>query len=62
LKGEADDNLDGEVTLGELSAFLGRSVPPAAKSAFNQEQHPQILPTLQPGSQHASLLLTKPTP
>jgi hypothetical protein len=60
LKGEADDNLDGEVTLGELGAFVGRSVPAAAKSAFNQEQHPQILPILQPGSQPASLLLTKP--
>ncbi len=61
LKGEADDNLDGEVTLGELSAFLGRSVPPAAKSAFNQEQQPQVLPPLQSGSKFSSLLLTKPT-
>ncbi|MDQ6735056.1 MAG: hypothetical protein M3Z35_13245, partial [Nitrospirota bacterium] len=41
LKGEADDNLDGEVTLGELGSFVGRSVPAAAKSAFNQEQYPQ---------------------
>ena len=61
LKGEADDNLDGEVTLGELSAFLGRSVPPAAKSAFNQEQHPQVLPALQSGSMSSLLLLTKPS-
>jgi uncharacterized caspase-like protein len=61
LKGEADDNLDGEVTLGELSAFVGRSVPAAAKSAFNQEQYPQVLPALQPGSKSSSLLLTKPT-
>ena len=61
LKGEADDNFDGDVTLGELSAFLGRSVPPAAKSAFNQEQQPQVLPALQPGSKFSSLLLTKPT-
>jgi hypothetical protein len=61
LKGEADDNLDGEVTLGELSAFVGRSVPAAAKSAFNQEQYPQVLPALQPGTKSSSLLLTKPT-
>jgi hypothetical protein len=61
LKGEADDNLDGEVTLGELSAFVGRSVPAAAKSAFNQEQHPQVLPALQPSSKSSSLSLTKPT-
>lgn len=61
LKGEADDNLDGDVTLGELGGFLARSVPPAAKSAFNQEQQPQVLPALQPGSKFFSLLLTKPT-
>jgi hypothetical protein len=61
LKGEADDNLDGDVTLGELSAFVARSVPAAAKSAFNQEQYPQVLPALQPGSKSSSLLLTKPT-
>jgi hypothetical protein len=61
LKGEADDNLDGDVTLGELSAFVGRSVPAAAKSAFNQEQYPQVLPALEPGSKSSSLLLTKPT-
>jgi hypothetical protein len=62
LKGEADDNLNGEITLGELSNFLGRSVPPAAKSAFNQEQHPQVVPALQPDSKQASVLLTKPAP
>lgn len=61
LKGEADDNLDGEVTLGELGSFVGRSVPAAAKSAFNQEQQPQILPPLLPGSKSSSILLTRPT-
>ena len=61
LKGEADDNLDGEVTLGELGTFLGRSVPAAAKSAYNQEQHPQILPPLQSVSKSSSVLLNKPT-
>lgn len=61
LKGEADDNLDGEVTLGELSSFVGRSVPAAAKSAFNQDQQPQILPPLLPGSKSSSILLTRPT-
>src|SRR5687768_10675991 len=33
------------------SAFLERSVPPAAKSAFHQEQQSQVLPPLQPGQQ-----------
>jgi uncharacterized caspase-like protein len=59
LKGEADDNLDGEVTVGELAAFVSRSVPPAAKSAFNQEQHPHILPAGQSGVNPT--LLTKPS-
>jgi hypothetical protein len=59
LKGEADENLDGEVTLGELAAFVSRSVPPAAKSAFNQEQLPHILPTGQSGANPT--LLTKPS-
>lgn len=60
LKGEADDNLDGAVILSELAAFLNRSVPPAAKSAFNQEQYPQALPA---GLASANpTLLTKPSP
>lgn len=58
LKGEADDNLDGEVMLGELAAFISRSVPPAAKSAFHQEQYPQVLPAILAGA--GTTLLTKP--
>jgi len=60
LKGEADTNHDGAVTLGELTAFLGQAVPAAARSDFRQEQHPQILPSLNPASKLASLTLTKP--
>ena len=59
LKGEADENLDGEVTLGELGAFLQRAVPPAARSAFNQEQHPLIAFPTGPNGRPASVLLTK---
>lgn len=55
LKGEADENLDGEVTLAELGAFVMRSVPAAAKSAFNQEQRPMVQPPLQ-GTSKASLI------
>jgi len=60
LKGEADTNHDGAVTLGELTAFLGQAVPAAARSDFRQEQHPLILPPLNPASKLASLTLTKP--
>lgn len=60
LKGEADANLDGEVTLGELAAFLGQAVPAAARSNFRQEQRPLIFPPIDPASKLASLTLTKP--
>jgi len=59
LKGEADENLDGEVTLGELGVFLQRTVPVAAKTAFNQEQHPLIALPSGPSGKPASVLLTK---
>ncbi|HET8580375.1 MAG TPA: hypothetical protein VFL31_05190, partial [Nitrospiraceae bacterium] len=60
LKGEADANRDGEVTLGELTAFLGQTVPAAARSNFRQEQRPLIFPPIDPASKLASLTLTKP--
>ena len=60
LKGEADTNRDGEVTLGELTAFLGQTVPAAARSSFRQEQRPLILPPIDPASKLAGLTLTKP--
>ena len=60
LKGEADTNRDGEVTLGELTAFLGQTVPAAALSSFKQEQRPLILPPIDPASKLAGLTLTKP--
>jgi hypothetical protein len=59
LKGEADENLDGEVTLGELGAFLQRAVPVAAKTAFNQDQRPLIALPSGPSGKPASVLLTK---
>ncbi|MBI4402351.1 MAG: hypothetical protein HY581_12060 [Nitrospirae bacterium] len=61
LKGEADSNRDGEVTLGELATFLGQAVPSAAKSEFNQEQRPLVSPAISPTSKSAGLMLTKPS-
>jgi caspase domain-containing protein len=59
LKGEADANVDGDVTLGELTAFVRRAVPAAAKQDFNQEQQPLFIPPILPTSKSAGLLLTK---
>ena len=59
LKGDADTNVDGDVTLGELTTFIERTVPAAAKREFGQEQRPLIAPPLFPSSRSAGLVLTK---
>lgn len=59
LKGEADANVDGDVTLGELTAFVKRTVPAASKQDFNQEQRPFMVPPILPSSKSAGLVLTK---
>lgn len=59
LRGEADTNRDGEVTLGEIASYVSQKVTWASKSQFNSDQHPQSLPTLKPGDKYASLILTK---
>jgi hypothetical protein len=62
LRGEADDNRDKIITLGELTVFLGRAVPDAARQAFNQDQRPLVIPSIQPGSKLATVTLTKLAP
>jgi hypothetical protein len=59
LRGEADTNRDGDVTLGEIAGYVRQKVAWAAKSRFNSEQHPQIIPILNPGDTAASLVLSK---
>jgi len=59
LKGEADTNVDGDVTLRELTMFIERTVPAAAKQDFSQEQRPLIVPPVLPSSKSAGLVLTK---
>ena len=59
LKGEADANVDGDVTLGELTTFVGRTVPAAARQDFGQEQRPLIVPPVLPSGKSAGLVLTK---
>jgi hypothetical protein len=62
LKGEADANRNGEITLGELTSFLNQTVPAAARNQFSQDQRPLVLPPLAPASQIAALPLAKAAP
>jgi hypothetical protein len=60
LRGDADTNRDGTVTLGETSAYVRQKVSWAAKIQFNSDQHPQTFPLLKPEDTAASLVLSKP--
>jgi hypothetical protein len=60
LRGEADVNRNGEVTIGEVAAYINQKVPSVARSSFNQEQQPQVLPALRASDKNLSLILTKP--
>ena len=58
LRGEADTNHDGKVTLGEISGFVRQKVVWASKSKFSSAQRPQIIPLLKPDDNAADLVLT----
>ena len=60
LRGEADLNRNGEVTIGEVAAYVNRKVPTAARSTFKQEQQPQLLPVLRGQDKGLSTVLTTP--
>jgi hypothetical protein len=59
LRGDADTNRDGEVTIGELIPFLSQKVAWAARARFNREQRVLIVPSLSPSDKTADLILTK---
>jgi hypothetical protein len=59
LRGDADTNRDGVVTLWETAEYVRQKVSWAARTRFNVEQRPQILPILKPGDPAGSLALTK---
>lgn len=59
LRGDADTNRDGVVTLGELAGYIRQKVAWAAKSQFNVEQRPLVLPLLKPGDTAAAFVLSK---
>lgn len=58
LRGEADTNRDGKVTLGEMSGFVRQKVAWASKSQFNVTQRPQLIPLLKPDDKAADIVLT----
>jgi len=59
LRGEADTNRDGDVTLGETVTYLSQKVRWASKTLMNQEQRPFAAPAISPTDPSAALVLTK---
>jgi caspase domain-containing protein len=59
LRGEADTNRDGDVTLGETVTYLSQKVRWASKTHQNQEQRPFTVPTIRATDPSAALILTK---
>ena len=59
LRGEADTNQDGDVTLGETVTYLSQKVRWASKAHMNQEQRPFAVPAIHPTDPSAALILTK---
>jgi hypothetical protein len=59
LRGEADTNRDGDVTLGETVTYLSQKVRWASKTHMNQEQRPFAVPVIRPTDPSAALILTK---
>ncbi len=60
LRGEADQNRNGEVTIGELTAYVNQQVPTVARSDFKQDQQPQVLPVPRSSDRRLEIILTKP--
>jgi hypothetical protein len=60
MRGEADTNRDGEVTLAETGSYLSQKVLWASRNRYGTEQRPLISPPLKPGDPTGSLVLSKP--
>ncbi|MBS0152778.1 MAG: hypothetical protein JSR31_17765 [Nitrospira sp.] len=58
LRGEADTNRDGKITLGEVSGFVRQKVAWASKSQFNVTQRPQMIPLLKSDDKTGDIILT----
>jgi hypothetical protein len=59
MRGEADTNRDGNVTLGETVSYLSQKVRWASKTYMNQEQRPFAVPAISLTDPSAALILTK---
>ncbi len=59
LRGDADTNRDGEVTIGEVISFVSQKVAWAARVQFNREQRVLAVPSLRPSDKTGELILTK---
>jgi hypothetical protein len=59
LRGDADSNRDGEVTIGEVVSFVSQKVAWASRVKFNREQRVLTVPALRPSEKTAELILTK---
>ncbi|HEY6639967.1 MAG TPA: caspase family protein [Nitrospiraceae bacterium] len=59
MRGEADTNRDGNVTLGETVSYLSQKVRWASKTYMNQEQRLFAVPAISPTDPSAALILTK---
>lgn len=60
LRGEADSNRDGAVTLGEVAGYVSQKVIWASKSQLASEQHPFIFPPMKSDNLSSTLILSKP--
>lgn len=60
LRGDADLNHNGEITIGELAAYVQQEIPSTAKTSFNQEQRPLVTPPFHATDKIAELVLSKP--
>lgn len=58
LRGEADTNHDGKVTLGEIGRFVRQKVVWSSKTKFGSVQRPQIIPLLKADDKTADVVLT----
>ena len=61
LRGEADLNRNGEVTIGEVISYVSHRIPMAARNNFKQDQQPQVLPASRASAGILDLILTKPS-
>jgi caspase domain-containing protein len=59
MRGEADSNHDGEVTLGETVLYLTQKVLWASKTQHGQEQRPLVFPQIRTTDPEASFPLSR---